>query len=101
MNQAEQDARDRAERGRQVALFRYRIISEVADPSLSGRQRAEKIRALAAIEHDGPGGVKTRVSRPTVERWVRTWRERGFEGLIPPPARVEPRTPAEVPRRGG
>jgi putative transposase len=37
-----------------------------------------------------------RVSRHTIDRWTRAWRAGGFEALVPRPARVEPRTPAEV-----
>jgi len=37
-----------------------------------------------------------RISRPTVDRWIRAWRARGFDALVPTPRRVEPRTPAEV-----
>jgi putative transposase len=54
------------------------------------------VRALAAAEHRGPWGEPVRVSRPTIDRWVRAWRAGGFEALVPSPARVEPRTPAEV-----
>jgi len=51
---------------------------------------------LAAGEHDGPFGGKLRVSGPTINRWCRWWRAGGFEALVPTPARVEARTPAEV-----
>ena len=33
---------------------------------------------------------------PTIDRWVRWWRAGGFEALVPTPARVSARTPAEV-----
>ena len=86
----------RAERARKIALFRYGIIQEVVDPALSARSRGALVRDLVTREHVGPDGAIVRLSRPTIERWARWWRERGFEGLIPSPARVEPRTPAEV-----
>ena len=96
MNQADQEARRRAERARRVGLFRYELIQEVADPSLPARQRGRMVRALAAAEHRGPSGELVRVSRATVDRWVRAWRAGGFEALVPTPARVGPRSPAEV-----
>jgi putative transposase len=96
VSQAEEDARRRAERARRVGLFRYELIQEVVDPSLSARQRGRAVRALAAAEHRGPSGELVRVSRPTVDRWVRAWRAGGFEALVPSAARVGPRTPAEV-----
>src|SRR5256714_2133932 len=54
------------------------------------------VRALAAREHDGPFGEKVRVARNTIDRWCRWWRTGGFAALVPKPARVPPRTPAEV-----
>jgi putative transposase len=97
VTQADEEARRRAERARQVALFRYQLIQEVIDPQLSARQRGQRVRELAAGEHQGPsGGGKVRVSEQTIRRWVRWWRAGGFEALVPAPARVSPRTPAEV-----
>jgi len=96
MNAREQEARLRAERARRVALFRYELIQEVIDPALSTRQRGPLVRALAAREHDGPFGEKVRVARNTIDRWCRWWRTGGFAALVPQPARVPPRTPAEV-----
>jgi putative transposase len=37
-----------------------------------------------------------RISRQTVDRWCRWWKAGGFAALVPQPARVSPRTPAEV-----
>jgi putative transposase len=96
VSQADEEARRRAERARQVGLLRYRLVSEVTGPQLSARQRGQRVRELAAAEHDGPGGGKVRVSEQTIRRWVRQWRAGGFEALVPAPARVSPRTPAEV-----
>ncbi len=84
------------EQARQVGLFRYRLVSEVTGPQMSARQRGQRVRELAAAEHDGPGGGKVRISEQTIRRWVRWWRAGGFEALVPAPARVSPRTPAEV-----
>ena len=95
MTQADEETRRRAEQARQVGLFRYRLVSEVTGPQLSARERGRRVRELAAAEHDGPGG-KVRVSEQTIRRWVRWWRAGGFEALVPAPARVTPRTPAEV-----
>ena len=96
MSQADEEARRRAEQARQVGLFRYQLICEVTGPELSARQRGQRVRELAAREHDAPGGQKVRVSEQTIRRWVRWWRAGGFEALVPSPVRVSPRTPAEV-----
>jgi putative transposase len=90
------EQRRRAERARRIALFRYELVQEVIDPGLSSRQRGRLVRRLAACEHMGPFGTPVRVSPATIRRWWRWWRTGGFEALVPTPARVEPRTPAEV-----
>ena len=86
----------RAERARQIGLFRYRLIQDVIDVRLSSRQRGVLVTAIAGREHDGPFGEKITVSRPTIDRWCRWWRAEGFAGLVPRPAQVHPRTPVEV-----
>jgi putative transposase len=93
---ADDEQRRRAERARRVALFRYELIQDVIDPALSSRQRGRLIRELAERAHQDPFGEQIRVSRPTIDRWIRWWRAGGFEALVPTPARVTPRTPAEV-----
>ena len=96
MTIVEDQARVRAERARQVALFRYRLIQDVVDVRLSSRERGRLVRQLAERDHAGPFGQTVTVSRQTVDRWCRWWRRDGFAGLVPQPARVDPRTPAEV-----
>ena len=96
MTQIDDDARRRAERARRIGLFRYELIQEVIDPALSTRRRGALVRGLAEREHTDPFGASVRISRPTIDRWVRAWRAGGFEALVPPPARVSARTPAEV-----
>jgi putative transposase len=94
--EAVEEARRRAERARLTGLFRYQLIQDVTDQGLSARQRGALVRELAAREHDGPAGQKVTVSEQTIRRWVRDWRAGGFEALVPAPARVSARTPAEV-----
>ena len=86
----------RAERARTIGLFRYSLIREAADRQLSTKQRGRIVRALAEAEHAGPFGDPVRVSRATIDRWIRDWRRGGFDALVPNPRRVQPRTPAEV-----
>jgi putative transposase len=96
MSQADDDRRRRAERARRVGLFRYELIQEVIDPALTARQRGRMVRELAEATHTDPFGQRVRVSRQTVDRWIRWWRTGGFEALVPTPARVSARTPGEV-----
>ena len=55
MSGAEED-RKRAQRAEQVALFRYQLIREAADPGLTVRQRGRMVREIAGREHAGPFG---------------------------------------------
>jgi putative transposase len=96
VTRADRDEQARAERAREIALFRYALIREAADPGLSTRQRGRLVRQLAANEHAGPFGMRVRVSRATIDRWIRGWRRGGFDALVPEPRRVAPRTPAEL-----
>ena len=61
----------RAGRARAVALFRYSLIREAADPGLTTRQRGRLVRELAARPHAGPFGEPVTVSRPSLDRWIR------------------------------
>jgi putative transposase len=96
MTAAHDEETRRAERARAVALFRYSLIREAADPGLSTRQRGRLVRELAARPHPGPFGEPVRVSRPSLDRWIRSWRAGGFDALVPPARQVTPRTCAEV-----
>ena len=84
------------DRHRDVALFRYSLIREAADAALTKAERGALVRALAAREHTGPTGERVRLSRNTIDRWIRTWRGGGFEALVPTARCPEPRTPAGV-----
>src|SRR5215831_15533460 len=91
MSGAEED-RERAARAEQVALFRYQLIREVADPALSTRQRGRLVRELAARAHPGPFGEAVTVSRETIDRWIRAWRAGGSPRWPRRPGR-SPRAP--------
>ena len=81
----EDDDRRRA-RARDVGLFRYALIREAADGGLTNRERGRLVRQLAGTEHVGPFGEKVRVSRASLDRWIRAWRAGGFDALVPAPA---------------
>lgn len=90
------EERVRAERARAVGLFRYSLVREAADPKLTTKQRGRLVRALAEREHEGPSGTPVRVSRVSIDRWIRAWRRGGFDALVPPPRLASPRIPAEI-----
>ena len=84
------------DRHRDVGLFRYSLAREAGDPQLSKADRGALVRALAAMDHAGPDGRRVRVGRSTLDRWIRTWRDGGFEALCPSPRRADPRTQRAV-----
>jgi putative transposase len=96
MGRAEEEEQARLERAREIGLFRYMLIREAADPALTSRQRGAMVRALAAREHRDPSGKPVRLSRWTLDRWIKDWRAGGFDALVPSPRQSQPRTPPEV-----
>jgi putative transposase len=93
---ADEEDSKRMQRARAVGLFRYQLIREAADPAHSTRERGRLVRAIVAAEHTDAFGRRVRVSRPTVDRWIRDWRTGGFDALVPSPRQTSQRTPAEV-----
>lgn len=96
MSKAEEEQQARLERARAIGLFRYMLIREAADPALSSKQRGAMVREIAAREHAGPAGEPVRVTRWTLDKWIRYWRAGGFDALVPAPRQSRPRTPPEV-----
>jgi putative transposase len=87
---------NRHDRRQAIALFRYALIREAAEPTLTPRERGALVRDLARGDQLGPDGERVRVSRPTLDRWIRAWRAGGFAALVPDPRVGVPRTPAEL-----
>ena len=84
------------DKAQEIGVFRWRIVGEAVDDSLSPRERGLLVRSLAAREHLGPDGRWVRVSRTTLDRWVRAYRAGGFESLVPAPRRMPNQTPARL-----
>lgn len=85
-----------ADRATEVALFRYALIRQAADPKVSKAERGRMVRDLAGRVHAGPGGVEVRVARSTLDKWILAWRRGGFEALKPAVRAASLRVPAEV-----
>lgn len=81
---------------RDIALFRYGLIRVAADPATTPRQRGALVRALAAGDHLGPDGTRVRVSRSSLDRWIKAWSAGGFDALMPPVRDGVPTTPSEL-----
>jgi putative transposase len=84
------------EHRREVGLFRYALVRDAADLSLSKAERGRLVRALAQREHVALDGRLVRIGRTTLDRWVRDYRRGGFDALVPRPRVVAPRTSAEM-----
>lgn len=81
------------DRHRDIALFRYSLIREAADPALSSAERGRLVRHLAARDHHGPDNERVKVARSTIDRWIRAWHAGGFEALVPQARTAEATTP--------
>jgi putative transposase len=89
MTDRDDEAAARTERARAIGLFWYRLIREVADPALSLKARGRLVRQIAAEQHLDPSGRLVRVSRDTLDRWIRVpWRTVGLDALVPSPRRL-------------
>jgi putative transposase len=84
------------DRAQEIGLFGWRVVGEATDVSLSARERGRLVRALAEREHLDPDGRWVCVGRNTLDRWIRAYREGGFDGLVPAPRRVANGTPERV-----
>jgi putative transposase len=86
----------RRERAQAIGLFRYQLICPALDTALSTKQRGKLVREIAAGTHTDPFGNQVRISRETLDRWVRRYRAGGFEALVPESRRLAARTDAQV-----
>lgn len=66
-----------------IALHRWAVIAEAANPRLSPADRGVVVRAAAERPHVHPDGSERRYSRNTIDRWIRAWRAGGLEALHP------------------
>ena len=65
----------------ELALWRYHLIAEALHPRLHGRERGLIVRRIAGEEHVGSDGVPRTVSRTSLDRWLRAYRQHGLAGL--------------------
>ena len=86
----------RRERAAAIGLFRYQLICPALDTALSTKQRGKLVREIAAGTHTDPFGNQVRISRETLDRWIRRYRAGGFEALVPESRRLAARTDAQV-----
>jgi putative transposase len=66
---------------KQIALYRYRLISPVL--AESGRNRNEYFREVASKEHTFPHYGTKVVAMSTLKLWLKLYKRRGFDALMP------------------
>jgi transposase len=67
----------------EIASFRYRLISPIVSrENLHYRETTQSIRD-ASKRYQIPGSRKTKVSYRTIERYLKQYREGGYEALKP------------------
>jgi transposase InsO family protein len=86
----------RRERAQAIGLFRYQLICPALDSGLSTKQRGKLVREIAERTHTDPFGNQGRISRHTLDRWLRRYRAGGFEALVPAARMLAARTDAQV-----
>ena len=75
------EPKDHAER---VALFRAQVLGPLTCTQLERGEQAAMLRELSQRRYRPPGAKNTRTfSVPTLERWLRRYREGGLEALRP------------------
>ena len=87
----------RRERAQAIGLFRYQLICPALDEGLSTKQRGKLVREIAARAHADPFGNQVRISRETLDRWIRRYRGRRVRRAgARRPGRLAARTDAQV-----
>lgn len=64
-----------------LALFRFRVVSEVLTRVARGEVRAMAVRRTARLAHIGPDGAPRAVSVRSVYRWLSAYEAWGIAGL--------------------
>jgi transposase InsO family protein len=75
------------DRATEEALFRYGVISPLLEPNLDRAEQSRRRREILGRPQALPGGGYRQVSARTLRRWLKAYREGGFEALKPKPRR--------------
>ncbi len=76
-----------------IALFRYGLIAQLVHTPPDAGQQERLLREIASRTYTIPGSTRTHVSLTTLRRYLKTYRQKGFDALRP-----GPRTDAGTPR---
>src|SRR3972149_1897532 len=67
----------------EIALFRYGLIAHLVHTPPDSGQQERLLREIASRSYSIPGSTRTHVSVTTLRRYLKTYREHGFEALRP------------------
>ena len=73
-------ANEHHDRAEELALFRYRVVSEAASPRLKPAERGRLARELAARTWVTPEGTERQISRTSIDRWLAAYAKDGLAG---------------------
>lgn len=68
----------------EIANFRYGLIAPAVTRKLSQGEQAALLREIASHTYDIPYSQTKKVSLRTLERYLKAYREGGWEALLPP-----------------
>jgi transposase InsO family protein len=68
-----------------IALFRYGLIAQLVHTPPDTGQQERLLREIASRTYTIPGSTRTRVSITTLRRYLKTYRQKGFDALRPGP----------------
>jgi putative transposase len=89
-------ANDTEDLNTEIALFRYGLIAALVHTPPDKGQQEYLLRELAARTYRIPASTRTHVSVTTLRRYLKAYRDRGFEALRPAP-RADAGTPRAFP----
>jgi hypothetical protein len=67
----------------EVANFRYGLIAPLVTRKLEPGEQAALLREITSHTYDIPGGQSTKLQTRTLERYLRFYREGGWDALLP------------------
>ena len=67
----------------EVANFRYGLIAPLVTRTLNPGEQAAKLREVACHTYDIPHSDTQKISLRTLERYLKAYREGGWEALLP------------------
>jgi hypothetical protein len=74
---------DENERDTEIALFRYGLIAPLLFSPLPSGQVEKALRQIASQSYTIPYSTRTRIGITTLRRYLKQYRQGGFESLLP------------------